>query len=178
MCYNVYIMKRYCLFIIIFSVVFLCGCEKKNPPEYVYHNHTPLTIVTTATTVPADTYSEYMETYTPPSTTGTDVYYYKSGHIPDGHVGSFNIDIPDMPSADTATRPEKAPKPEFSADTITSAVTTVPSDAETEATQSASTSASTQLPETNIPHIPDFTKDTAPSRYLPETSETTALPTE
>ena len=177
MWYNMNIMKKYCLFIIL-SAIFLCGCEEEKPPEYVYHDHTPLTIVTTATTVPADTYSEYMETYTPPSTTGTDVYYYRLSPMPDGHLGSIYIDIPDKPDINTAMRPEKAPKPDFSADTAPPAVTTVPSDEETEATESASTSVTIQLPETDIPHKPDFTKDTAQSRYIPETTEASTIPAE
>lgn len=179
MWYNVCIMKKYCL-VILLSAIFLCGCEEEKPPEYVYHDHTPLTIVTTGTTVPADTYSEYMETYTPPSTTGTDVYYYKLAPTPDGHVGSFYFDIPDKPPTDTANRPEKAPRPDFSADTVTPAVTTVPQEDETEATESASSSVATPLPETDMPHRPekpDFTKDTAPSRYTVTTTEA-ALPSE
>ena len=177
MCYNISIMKKYFLFILL-AALFLCGCEEEKPPEYVYHDHTPLTIVTTGTTVPADTYSEYMETYTPLSTTGTDVYYYKLAPTPDGHIGSFHIDIPDKPPMDTATRPEKASRPEFSADTAKPAVTTVPQDDETEATESASATVTTLLPETDIPHKPDFTKDTAPSRYTHEATEATTLPSE
>ena len=176
MCYNISIMKKYFLFILL-AALFLCGCEEEKPPEYVYHDHTPLTIVTTGTTVPADTYSEYMETYTPPTTTGTDVYYYKLAPTPDGHVGNLHIDIPDKPPMDTATRPEKASRPEFSADTAKPAVTTVPQGDETETTESASTTVTTLLPETDIPHKPDFTKDTAPARYT-EATEATTLPSE
>lgn len=170
-------MKKYCLFILL-SALFLCGCEEEKPPEYVYHDHTPLTIVTTGTTVPADTYSEYMETYTPPSTTGTDVYYYKLDPTPDALIGNFHLDIPNKPPIDTATRPEKASRPDFSADTTTPAVTTAPSDNETETTESVSTTVPTQFPETDMLHNPDFTKDTAPSRYTSATTETTTLPTE
>ena len=177
MCYNISIMKKYCLFILL-AALFLCGCEEEKPPEYVYHDHTPLTIVTTGTTVPADTYSEYMETYTPPTTTGTDVYYYKLDPTPDALIGSFHLDIPEKPPIDTATRPEKASRPEFSADTAKPAVTTVPQGDETETTESASTTVTTLLPETDIPHKPDFTKDTAPSRYTHEATEATTLPSE
>lgn len=180
MCYNISIMKKYCLFILL-AALFLCGCEEEKPPEYVYHDHTPLTIVTTGTTVPADTYSEYMETYTPPSTTGTDVYYYKLDPMPDTFNGSFSLDIPDRPPINTDTRPPKALRPEFSADTAFAAVTTVPQGDETETTESASTAVTNPPPVMDIPQKPEkpeFTKDTAPSRYIPETTEATTLPSE
>lgn len=179
MCYNISIMKKYCLFILL-AALSLCGCEEEKPPEYVYHDHTPLTIVTTGTTVPADTYSEYMETYTPPTTTGTDVYYYKLAPAPDGHIGNLHIDIPDKPPMDTATRPEKASRPEFSADTTKPAVTTVPQGDETETTESASTAVTSPLPDADIPQkpeMPDFTRDTVPARYT-EATEATTLPSE
>ncbi|MBQ8175408.1 MAG: hypothetical protein IJ035_00035 [Oscillospiraceae bacterium] len=175
MWYNIYIMKKYCLFIIL-SAIFLCGCEEEKPPEYVYHNHTPLTVVTTATTVPADTYSEYMETYTPPSTTGTDVYYYhlsptydREGNLP----GNFHIDIPpmDKPQLDTAARPEKAARPDVSSDDGTTAVTTVPENRETEETSTASPAFTIQLPETDAVHHQTAPKDTAPTEFVPETTE-------
>ncbi len=180
MWYNIDIMKKYCLFIIL-TALFFSGCEEEKPPEYVYHDHTPLTVVTTATTVPADTYSEYMETYTPPTTTGTDVYYY---HLPptfNGGIGSAaHIDIPpmDKPRLDTAARPEKAARPDVSADMTTNAVTTVPEQNETEETESASTTFTIQLPETDAVYVQTVPKDTAPTEYVPETTETITLPTE
>lgn len=180
MWYNIDIMKKYCL-IIILSALFFCGCEEKKPPEYVYHEHTPLTIVTTVTTVPADTYSEYMETYTPPTTTGTDVYYY---HLPPtfdkGAGNAFQIDIPpmDKPQLDTAARPEKAARPDVSADTGTPAVTTVPDGNETEETSTASPTLTIRLPETDAIHIQTVPADTAPTEYVPETTEATTLPSE
>ncbi|MBQ5319029.1 MAG: hypothetical protein J6K17_08040 [Oscillospiraceae bacterium] len=182
MWYNVYIMKKYYL-IIILSALTLCGCEKEKPPEYVYHEHTPLTIVTTATTVPADTYSEYMETYTPPTTTGTDVYYY---HLPPtvdlngGRADIAQIDIPpmDKPQLDTAARLEKAARPDVSADNGTTAVTTVPENSGTEETSTASPTFTIQLPETDKVHIQTVPADTAPTEFVPETTTETTLPSE
>ena len=181
MWYNIDIMKKYCLFILL-AALFLCGCEEEKPPEYVYHDHTPLTIVTTATTVPADTYSEYMETYTPPSTTGTDVYYY---HLPPTHNGGIgtavHIDIPpmDKPQLDTAARPEKAARPDVSADTGTPAVTTVPENGtDTEETSTASPALTIQLPETDKMHIQTAPADTAPTEFVPETTSETTITTE
>ena len=162
-------------------MLFFSGCEEEKPPEYVYHDHTPLTIVTTGTTVPADTYSEYMETYTPPSTTGTDVYYYSLPPTFDGGIGSsVYIDIPpmDKPQLDTALRPEKAPRPELSADIGTTAVTTVPEENKTEETSTASPTSAIQLPESDIVHLQTVQKDTAPTKYTPETSSETALTSE
>lgn len=181
MCYNISIMKKYCLFILL-SALFLCGCEEEKPPEYVYHDHTPLTIVTTATTIPADTYSEYMETYTPPTTTGTDVYYY---HLPPtfdgGRAAAAHIDIPpmDKPQLDTAGRPEKAARLDVSADTVTTAVTTVPNNNTTEEAVTASATTSIQLPETDRIHFQTAPRDTAPTEYVPETTaEATTFPAE
>ncbi len=174
MWYNIDIMKKYCL-IIIFAALFLCGCDEEKPPQYVYHDHTPLTFVTTASTTPADTYSEYMETYTPPSTTGTDVYYY---HLPptydrDGHLpNNAFIDIPPMDTIryGDASRPAKAERPDVSADNSTGEVTTVPEESVTEETVSASTSFSVQLPETDSIHIQTAPADTIPTEYVPETT--------
>jgi hypothetical protein len=175
MCYNISIMKKYFLFILL-AALSLCGCEEEKPPEYVYHDHTPLTIVTTGTTVPADTYSEYMETYTPPSTTGTDVYYYhlsptydREGNLP----GNFHIDVPpmDKPQLDSVARPEKAARPDVSADNGTTAVTTVPENRETEETSTASPAFTIQLPETDAVHHQTAPKDTAPTEFVPETTE-------
>lgn len=183
MWYNIYIMKKYCFFIIL-SAIFLCGCEEEKPPEYVYHDHTPLTIVTTATTTaPADTYSEYMETYTPPTTTGTDVYYYHLSPTYDRNEnlpGNFHIDVPpmDKPQLDTAARPEKAARPDVSSDNGTTAVTTVPENSEAEETSTASPTFTIQLPETDMIHQQTASKDTAPTEFIPETTTEATLPTE
>ncbi len=176
MCYNIGIMKKYCLFIAA-SAILLCGCETSKPSEYVYLDHTPLTVVTTsAVTTPADTYSEYMETYTSPVTTGTDVYYYYLPPTHDGGIGSAaQMDIPSMdkPQLDTAARPEKAERPDISAYTTEVATTTVPEES-TEETESVSEVFSINVPEADAIHIQTVPADTAPTEYVPETS----LPTE
>lgn len=177
MWYNVSIMKKYCLIIIaaVASALIFCGCEKKSRvAEYVDMDNSPLTVVTTVTETPADTYSEYMETYTPSETTGTDVYYYQLP--PDGnHIGghAFSIDIPEMdkpkmdkPQFETAMRPDKAVRP------YTSSVTTaVPEETdEGEETVTATPTYTVQRPETDAVHIQTAPRDTAPTRFVPETT--------
>ena len=174
-------MKKYCLFIIL-TVLSLCGCEKEKPPEYVYHEHSPLTIVTTTTTAPADTYSEYMETYTPPSTTGTDVYYYhlspeysRSGNA--SHALSIDIPPMDKPQIDKSLLPGKAVRPSLYAET--EAVTTAPVNEEAEETSTASPAFTIQLPETVAIHSQTVQKDTAPTEFVPATAtEASTLPAE
>lgn len=174
MWYNIDIMKKYCLFIIL-SAILLCGCEKKKSTEYIYDDKSPLTIVTTITTTPADTYSEYMETYTMTSTAGTDVYYYYLSPDLNGGMGSYvRPQIPPMDTlnAGTALRPEKAPRPDVSADK--GAVTTVPNDfSDAEETLSVSPTSAFQVPETEAISIQTVPKDTAPAKFVPETTGTT-----
>ena len=125
MCYNVYIMRKFCFFII-FTALFLCGCEKQQQPEYVFHENSPLTTMTTVTTVPADTYSEYMATYTPSETTDTDLYH---NHLPRVHGVSADTGMisPDkqqlsIPSKDTAVMETSVPYDESTYEKTTETV--------------------------------------------------------
>lgn len=181
MCYNISIMKKYCFFIIL-TAAFLCGCEGNNGvAEYVYEDYSPLTIVTTVTEVPADTYSEYMETYTPATTTGTDVYYY---HVsPEWEHGMAIAQRPEMPEifsdgnymADTAMTMAPAPKAEKPITETASVTTAVPADEQTDETITTDTAVSEQvfeLPAPDTAHVNSAVPDTAPTRFAP--SETTA----
>ncbi len=150
-------MRKYCFFII-FAAALLCGCNQKNGvADYIDSIYSPLTEVTTAVTeTPADTYSEYMATYTEPSETDTGKYYY---HVPPNNgMGMESAARPDMPHAekpDTGTQPPmetppKAEKPDVpAADTAPQmdipapdslpAQTTVPHTAMTQFTESTET---------------------------------------
>ena len=72
-------MKKYNLFlgiIAVLSVACLSACEENNGTRTVVYSEQPhhLTIMTQTTTTPADTYSEYMATYTEEED-GTKNYY-------------------------------------------------------------------------------------------------------
>jgi|GEM_PF-2679622 len=176
MWYNITIMKRYCLFIIA-AAVFLCGCEQRNNAvDYIYDAYSPLTIVTTVTETPADTYSEYMETYTPPSTTGTDVYYYHAS--PELEYGMEIAPRPDKPDvfldgnspADTAMTMVPAPKAERPFTETASVTTAVPEESQTEDTTTAGTTVSGhgfELPVPDTAHVNSAAADTAPTKFVP-----------
>ncbi len=176
MWYNITIMKKY-LFFIIFAAAFFCGCEQRNDAvEYIYDDYSPLTIVTTITEVPADTYSEYMETYTPASTTGTDVYYY---HVsPEWEHGMEIAPRPDMPAVfsdgnampDTAMTMATAPKAEKPVTETTSVTTAVPEENQTEETTTAGTTVPEygfELPVPDTAHFNSAAPDTAPTKFTP-----------
>lgn len=73
MCYNIYIMKKY-LFLTAFAAaaVFLSGCQKDRTTTVIYTDvPSPLTQMTFRESLPPETYSEYMATYTPESETSS-----------------------------------------------------------------------------------------------------------
>lgn len=71
-------MKKYfVIFGIVFAALAFSGCVGDSTRTVVYTDPVPyLTAVTVTERIPADTYSEYMATYTTTQPTGTDVYYY------------------------------------------------------------------------------------------------------
>ena len=69
------------------TALLLSGCESVNKSrEYVDFDVPHLTTMTMTTTVPVDTYSEYMETYTPTETTTADSnrFYYQGAMTAQG----------------------------------------------------------------------------------------------
>lgn len=181
MWYNITVMKKY-LFFIILAAALLCGCERRNDAvEYIYDDYSPLTIVTTVTEVPADTYSEYMATYTPASTTGTDVYYYHAS--PEWEHGMEIAPRPDMPDIfsdgnampDTAMTMAKAPKAEKPVTETVPVTTAVPEEEMNEETTTAGTTVSEygqKLPAPDTAHFNSAVSDTAPTRFIfSETAE-------
>ena len=168
MCYNVYIMRKFCFFII-FTALFLCGCEKKQQPEYVFHENSPLTTMTTITTIPADTYSEYMATYTPSETTDTDLYH---NHLSRVHgvsadTGMISHDKQQLstPSKDTAVM--ETTQSEIGAET------TVPYDESTYG-ETTETVYSLERPPADTAYFHDISPiapDTAPTEFVPSETE-------
>lgn len=78
MCYNIYIMKKY-LFLPAFAAaaLFLSGCNKDRTATVVYTDvPSPLTQMTFSESLPPDTYSEYMATYTSETETSSGRHYF------------------------------------------------------------------------------------------------------
>lgn len=94
-CYNNYIMKKYCLFIFILALAAsFTACKSRNAPREVLFVENPptLTTMTMTTSVPVDTYSEYMATYTRSETAETSESRYRYSR-PDGFgVDGFGAD--------------------------------------------------------------------------------------
>lgn len=70
-------MKKYCFIFFAAAGLLLSGCEKTNGLRNpVYTDNMPsLTAVPWETTVPVDTYSQYMATYTEPTTVDPNTYF-------------------------------------------------------------------------------------------------------
>ena len=128
-------MKRYWL--ILLTAVMLSGCEGSKTREFIDPDPPHLTTMTMTTTVPVDTYSEYMETYTPTESTTLDSnrFYYQ------GALTAQGIYVDTM-----ATFPTVGPVPGVSADTPMT--TTVPplSEAEEQSTETVTT---------DLPELPE-----------------------
>ncbi len=78
MCYNIYIMKKY-LFLPAFAAaaLFLSSCNKDRTATVVYTDvPSPLTQMTYSESLPPDTYSEYMATYTSETETSSGRHYF------------------------------------------------------------------------------------------------------
>ncbi|MBP1561229.1 MAG: hypothetical protein J6C96_08320 [Oscillospiraceae bacterium] len=133
-------MKKYfVIFGIVFAALAFSGCVGDSTRTVVYTDPVPyLTAVTVTERIPADTYSEYMATYTTTQPTGTDVYYYSvsRGNSLRADTGisaavsadkSHNADIPrdtavtraltDKSVTDTSVTETSLPDGEISAET-------------------------------------------------------------
>ncbi|MCX4257117.1 MAG: hypothetical protein OSJ54_09330 [Oscillospiraceae bacterium] len=78
MCYNIYIMKKYC-FLITFctAAVLLSGCRRDRTTTVIYTDApSPLTQMTYSESLPPETYSEYMATYTPETESSSEERYF------------------------------------------------------------------------------------------------------
>ena len=78
MCYNIYIMKKYYFFIAFASVlIFLTGCQVDRTATVVYTDvPSPLTQMTFKESLPPETYSEYMATYSSETETSSEGHYF------------------------------------------------------------------------------------------------------
>lgn len=183
MCYNVYIMKKYCFLFIaamLFVSVFSSCTPRKSVATVIYDDvPSPLTQVTTTIHIPEDTYSEYMATYTPPTTTGTDVYYY---HLP--NQGGINADtgagtyiLPDAP--DNAAQPRDTAATRVTAESVSETggtVTSVPEESESSEITLYTETAATYIfdkPHADTGFYPQVSADTAPT-----TPSVTSVPSE
>lgn len=154
MCYNIYIMKKYC-FLIVFAVMFamfFSACEQKETVEYVYHSDSPLTTMTTEEIIPEDTYSEYMATYTSAETTESDSRNYYVP-LPDGISADTGGNAFPTPDAHEISLPPK--------DTA-AAITTAETEGDTEITETAGTEVAEN----------ENTEETAAAEVTEESSET------
>lgn len=125
-------MKRYYfIFIIIFAAAVcapLSGCKTGGTRTVVYTDDDPyLTTMTQVTTVPVDTYSQYMATYTPSESSDTNggapYAFFPDGLAADtGILGGASASfadgmLADMPPQDTAVTQVTAAPEETSAET-------------------------------------------------------------
>ena len=78
MCYNIYIMKKYCFFIAFASILIsLTGCQRDRTATVIYTDvPSPLTQMTYRESLPPETYSEYMATYSSETETSSGGHYF------------------------------------------------------------------------------------------------------
>lgn len=78
MCYNIYIMKKYCFLIAFGAAAFLLsGCQRDRTTTVIYTDvPSPLTKMTYSESLPPETYSEYMATYTPETEVSSEGRYF------------------------------------------------------------------------------------------------------
>ena len=186
------IMKKYNLFFglcAVISAVMFSSCEEnKGTRTMVYTEHPPqLTVMTQTTTTPADTYSEYMATYTT-AETGTTNFFVRpvmEGVAADTAVGNNAAAVTTAPVTDTAAAPprtETASPPEAFAE-ITETISAAEEsseDGETIASDNGEPASGTTVvskvtnivpqlpaPDTAVPNaVPNAVQaDTAHSRY-------------
>lgn len=77
MCYNIYIMKKYCFLIAFGAAAFLLsGCQRDRTTTVIYTDvPSPLTKMTYSESLPPETYSEFMATYTPETEASSEGHY-------------------------------------------------------------------------------------------------------
>lgn len=194
------IMKRYNLFlgiIAVLSAVSLSACDENKGTRTIVYTEQPsyLTIMTQTTTTPADTYSEYMATYSEKET-GMENFFaipHMHGVGADTAMGSFPSGMETAaPITDTAAvlpQTGTLPPPEFflpvtetasvsaSDGSPESTRTSVPENAEASVSESASTTVSTgingistitsplELPAPDTASPHAVKADTAPTMY-------------
>lgn len=126
-------MKKY--YFILLASLLLSGCNGSDSREFVEFEPPPyLTTMTMTTTIPVDTYSEYMETYTPTSeeTTNSNMFYYQGGAAVNGVSADTMATFPSMSqvSGVTADTPMSVttPPPETGSWSVSESTETVSAD--------------------------------------------------
>ncbi len=191
------------------AAILLTGCNTDRTATVIYNDvPSPLTVKTFSESLPPETYSQYMETYTPTESSGTDMYLYPAGINGDifadtgitappadsrastGTGGSTarNSDtaatapiVTAMPEPIPEMLPETtAPPPEENGETVTCVTGSGESLPVTETTETSETTAfSLIVPKADTGNIDAVSAVTAPSRFDPKSlTETTDSETE
>ncbi len=101
MCYNVFIMKKYCFFIA-FAAALLSGCTNDGTVTVIYTDvPPPLTKMSYEESLPPETYSQYMETYTHTSETES-LGYFQSLRAAAGISADTGITAPSADGTDSS----------------------------------------------------------------------------
>lgn len=152
MCYNIYIMKKYCFFIAFALIlILLTGCQSDRTATVVYTDvPSPLTQMTFRESLPPETYSEYIATYSSETETSPEGHYFTmiglNGIYADtgvtappadfgGGISSLRRDT----AVITTTVPESVTADE--SEEIVTCVTNVPETGETDTSESLSETA-------------------------------------
>ena len=163
----------------VMSAVLLSACENKGTRTVVYTDPVPyLTTVTWATTTPADTYSEYMATYTP--TDNETGNHFIGGVAADTGItaGTFpGISVTAVPVGDTAVTVTET---KISETTVPGSEGSSPTEGteftELTESESTSTSAAHSRPAADTAFSNKVQADTAPPR-ITETETSVAADT-
>ena len=161
------IMKKYC-FILLMTALLLSGCESTGKSrEYVDFDAPYLTTMTMTTTIPPDTYSEYMETYTPTEseTFDSNRFYYQGAMTAQGIYVDTMATFPTVGpvsgvSADTPMTTTAPPLPESgyeSTDTVTTDLHPAEEGEETVTATMQTVDGIPAVPGSDIPGIPTDT---------------------
>lgn len=181
------VMKKYNLFlgtIALLSTVLLSACdENKGTRTMVYTEQPPyLTIMTQTTTTPADTYSEYMATYTEENTDPANFFAipHMYGVGADTAMGSFpSAEETSAPVTDTAAAlPQTAPP--VSPETLPGITETVSAPEESSLPESTEASETTGTETSTYPGTVTITSQVelpAPDTASPHAVQADTLPT-
>ena len=140
------------------AALLLSGCEGAKTREFIDPDPPHLTTMTMTTTVPVDTYSEYMETYTPEETTTLDSnrFYYQASMTANGIYVDTMATFPTVGQVPgiTADTPMTTTAPPISEEQqqSTETVTTEPQEAPEEEQETVTASGGQALD--GIPNVP------------------------
>lgn len=146
-------MKKYYFFIVFVSfVIFLSGCQKDRTATVIYTDiPSPLTQMTFRETLPPETYSEYMETYTSETETSSGKHYFTM-FMGNGIYADTGVTVPPADfggninslKQDTAVITTTVPSTEIS-DVSEEIITCVPTGSETDTSELSSETTETTV---------------------------------